>query len=106
MSFVPVEARPAPKRGGGPPARCVQVVPSHWATARTPASNAGRARENVAVTGRCEVTIVSWIDEKAHLELARVREAREKQVYPYFREFEKAGLHTSVAGKPIVNFSS
>lgn len=49
---------------------------------------------------------MSWVDEKAHAELARVREAREKQVYPYFREFEKGGLHTSIAGNPIVNFSS
>ena len=48
----------------------------------------------------------SWIDEKAHAELARVREAREKQVYPYFREFERGGLHTQIAGKEIVNFSS
>ena len=31
---------------------------------------------------------LSWIEEKAHAELARVRKAREKQVYPYFREFE------------------
>ena len=38
---------------------------------------------------------MSWIDEKAHAELARVREAKEKQVYPYFRKFEKGGLHTS-----------
>ena len=49
---------------------------------------------------------MSWIDEKAHQELARVREAKEKQVYPYFREFEIGGLHTQIAGKPIVNFSS
>ena len=49
---------------------------------------------------------MSWIDEKAHLELARIREAREKQVYPYFREFETGGLHTTIAGKPITNFSS
>jgi 8-amino-7-oxononanoate synthase len=49
---------------------------------------------------------VSWIDDKAHTELARVREAREKQVYPYFREFETGGLHTTIAGKPIINFSS
>jgi glycine C-acetyltransferase len=49
---------------------------------------------------------MSWIDEKAHTELARVREAKEKQVYPYFREFEKGGLHTSVGGQPIINFSS
>src|SRR4051812_23331408 len=49
---------------------------------------------------------MSWIDEKAHTELARVREAKEKQVYPYFREFEAGGLHTSVGGQPIINFSS
>ena len=49
---------------------------------------------------------MSWIDDKAHAELARIREAKDKQVYPYFREFEKGGLHTSVAGQPIINFSS
>ncbi len=49
---------------------------------------------------------MSWIDEKAHTELARIREAKDKQVYPYFREFEKGGLHTSVGGQPIINFSS
>ncbi len=49
---------------------------------------------------------MSWIDDKAHAELARVREAREKQVYPYCREFETGGLHTSIGGKPIINFSS
>lgn len=49
---------------------------------------------------------MSWIDEKAHHELARIREAREKQVYPYFRPFDTGGLHTTIAGKPIVNFSS
>ena len=49
---------------------------------------------------------MSWIDEKAHAELARIREAREKQVYPYFREFETGGLHTTIGGKPIINFSS
>ncbi len=49
---------------------------------------------------------MSWIEEKAHAELARIREAREKQVYPYFREFEAGGLHTQIAGRPVVNFSS
>ncbi len=49
---------------------------------------------------------MSWIDDKAHAELARIREAKDKQVYPYFREFEKGGLHTSVGGQPIINFSS
>jgi 8-amino-7-oxononanoate synthase len=49
---------------------------------------------------------VSWIDLKAHSELARVREAREKQLYPYYREFETGGLRPQIAGKPVVNFSS
>jgi 7-keto-8-aminopelargonate synthetase-like enzyme len=49
---------------------------------------------------------MSWIKDKAHGELARIREAKEKQVYPYFRPFESGGLHTSIAGQPIVNFSS
>jgi 8-amino-7-oxononanoate synthase len=48
----------------------------------------------------------SWVEAKAHAELARIREARERQVYPYFRQFEKGGLHTTIDGKPIVNFSS
>lgn len=49
---------------------------------------------------------MSWIDEKAHTELARVREAKKNQVYPYCREFETGGLHTSIDGKPLINFSS
>ncbi|NOY90850.1 MAG: pyridoxal phosphate-dependent aminotransferase family protein [Deltaproteobacteria bacterium] len=49
---------------------------------------------------------MSWIDEKAYAELARVREAREKQVYPYFKPFESGGLHSSIGGRPVVNFSS
>ncbi|MDP9001881.1 MAG: pyridoxal phosphate-dependent aminotransferase family protein [Myxococcota bacterium] len=48
----------------------------------------------------------SWIHEKAHAELSRVRWAREMQVYPYYREFEAGGLHTVIAGKPVTNFSS
>lgn len=50
--------------------------------------------------------MTSWIKDKAHAELARIREAKEKQVYPYFRPFESGGLHTSIGGQPIVNFSS
>ncbi len=49
---------------------------------------------------------MSWVDEKAHAELARIRKAKRKQVYPYFREFQTGGLHTTIEGKPIVNFSS
>src|SRR5690554_7244361 len=49
---------------------------------------------------------MSWIEEKAKAELERIREAQAKQVYPYFKPFETGGLHTSIDGKPIVNFSS
>jgi len=45
---------------------------------------------------------MSWIDDKARTELARVREAKEKQVYPFFREFETGGIHTSIGGKPTL----
>lgn len=48
----------------------------------------------------------SWIEEKAYGELARIRKAKEKQVYPLFREFTKGGLHTMIDGKPVTNFSS
>ena len=48
----------------------------------------------------------SWIKAKSHVELARIREAKDKQVYPFFRPFESGGLHTTIAGKPLVNFSS
>jgi 8-amino-7-oxononanoate synthase len=49
---------------------------------------------------------MSWIIEKSYRELARIREAKEKQVYPYFKPFESGGLHSSINGQPIVNFSS
>ena len=49
---------------------------------------------------------MSWIDDKAHEGLARVREAREMGVYPFFRPFETGGLRTTVAGHAFVNFSS
>ncbi len=49
---------------------------------------------------------MSWIDDKAHRELARVREAREMGVYPFFRPFESGGLRTTVEGHAFVNFSS
>jgi glycine C-acetyltransferase len=49
---------------------------------------------------------MSWIAEKAHSSLDRVRKAREKQYYPLFREMETGGLHTQIAGNPVVNFSS
>lgn len=49
---------------------------------------------------------MNWMEKKAHAALERVREVEQKQVYPYFRPFETGGLHTSIAGKPVVNFSS
>ncbi len=48
----------------------------------------------------------TWIEKKAYASNARLREARKNQVYPYFREFEQGGIHTSVGGHAIVNFSS
>ncbi|MGA2449404.1 MAG: pyridoxal phosphate-dependent aminotransferase family protein [Polyangiaceae bacterium] len=49
---------------------------------------------------------MSWIDEKAHAELDRVRKARKHQVYSYHREFQQGGIHTKIEGRPVVNFSS
>lgn len=52
------------------------------------------------------MTAINWTHLKARKELERINEARDKQVYPYFHAFEKGGLHTSIGGKPILNFSS
>ena len=49
---------------------------------------------------------MSWIHERAELDLRRIRDAQEKQVYPYFRPMETGGIHTSIGGKSIINFSS
>jgi 8-amino-7-oxononanoate synthase len=49
---------------------------------------------------------MSWIDDKAWQGTSHVRKAREEQVYPLFRPFESAGLHATLYGKPVVNFSS
>ncbi len=49
---------------------------------------------------------MSWIEDKAQAGLTLVREVQKLDLYPHFRPFESAGLHTSVGGKPIVNFSS
>jgi glycine C-acetyltransferase len=49
---------------------------------------------------------LSWIEVKARAELARVRKAKEANLYPYFREFETGGLHSRIGGAPVVNFSS
>ena len=49
---------------------------------------------------------MTWIHEKARAEQARTRAAQQAEVYPFFRKFESGGLRTTIAGKPIVNFSS
>ncbi|MGB0680981.1 MAG: aminotransferase class I/II-fold pyridoxal phosphate-dependent enzyme, partial [Polyangiales bacterium] len=49
---------------------------------------------------------MNWVQAKAKEALIRVEEARKQQVYPYFRAFESGGLHTRIAGRAIVNFSS
>jgi 8-amino-7-oxononanoate synthase len=49
---------------------------------------------------------MSWIDDKAYAELGRIRDAKEAQVYPFFRPYESGGLHNSLSGKPVLQFSS
>lgn len=49
---------------------------------------------------------MTFVDDKAREGLALVRQVREQQLYPHFREFESGGLRTTIDGKPIVNFSS
>ena len=49
---------------------------------------------------------MSWIDDKAWKGLAQVRDAREHQLYPHFRPYEDGGVHATLYGKPVVNFSS
>jgi len=49
---------------------------------------------------------MSWIDDKAVAGLSMIREVQKVNMYPHFRPFESGGLHTSINGKPIVNFSS
>src|SRR5690349_25006356 len=48
---------------------------------------------------------MSWIDDKAYAGLAQVRQVQEAQLYPYFRPFESGGLHTTIGGRPVINFS-
>lgn len=51
---------------------------------------------------------MSWVQDKAInspiLELAR--QAREQNLYGFYYPFESGGLHTTIKGKPITNFSS
>jgi 8-amino-7-oxononanoate synthase len=49
---------------------------------------------------------MSWIDDKATAGLSLIREVQKLGLYPHFRPFETGGLHTSVAGHALVNFSS
>jgi glycine C-acetyltransferase len=49
---------------------------------------------------------MSWIDDKASDGLALDREVKKLDLNPHFRPFESGGLHTTIHGKPIVNFSS
>jgi glycine C-acetyltransferase len=51
---------------------------------------------------------MSWIHEKAQSGLVsmRIPEAREQQTYPHFRPYEAGGIHASLYGKPVINFSS
>jgi glycine C-acetyltransferase len=38
--------------------------------------------------------------------VALSRDTKKANMYPYYRPFETGGLHTSIEGKPILNFSS
>ena len=50
---------------------------------------------------------MSFIDDKAHAEMENIRRrSRDGQFYPYFRKFERGGLHTRIAGRDVINFSS
>ena len=49
---------------------------------------------------------MTFIDDKARAGLVRIQQAREQQLYPFYRPFESGGLHTSIAGHEIVNFSA
>src|SRR5258708_2735488 len=89
--------------------RCALRSSRPWATTATPPRSSCEllnARTALLSDGVSHGAPVTWIQAKAHAELARVRDARERQVYPYFREFETGGLHTRIAGKPVTNFSS
>lgn len=49
---------------------------------------------------------MSFIDDKARAGMEMINAVREQQMYPHYRPFDSGGLHTSINGKPIVNFSS
>lgn len=49
---------------------------------------------------------MSWIDDKADSGLAFIREVRAQQMYPHFRPYETGGIHATLYGKPVINFSS
>ncbi len=49
---------------------------------------------------------MQFLHDKAKLELERVVLAKEQQIYPLFREFESGGIHSTIDGKPMLNFSS
>jgi len=49
---------------------------------------------------------MQFLHDKAKAELDRIVQAKEAQVYPHFREFEAGGIHASIGGKPVINFSS
>src|SRR5690606_8337619 len=89
--------RGAARRGTFGAPQLGRALPRSRRSGERAAARAGMSRPEVSM---------SWIEEKAKAELERIREAQQKQVYPYFRPFESGGLHTSIGGKPVVNFSS
>lgn len=49
---------------------------------------------------------MTWIDEKARVELEYIRDAKSSGMYPFYRPFERGGIRTSVGGHQVVNYSS
>jgi len=49
---------------------------------------------------------MSWVEDRATQGIAYIKELREQQLFPHFRQFEGGGLHNVIDGKPVVNFSS
>ncbi len=49
---------------------------------------------------------MSWLNEATKPMLSRVAEAKQADVFPFFRPFERIGPHTAIAGRDYVNFTS
>src|SRR5690606_14586923 len=91
--------RSRPSAAPSPASATCWSTPSATTATRAPWSSAPERATHAE-------TPMSWIEDKAREELKRIREAEAQQTYPYYRPFDVGGLHTSIDGKPVVNFSS